>query len=355
MVILLMALFTFACSNLKANFSTNVIKALPQSLEEEKDLIGSYIGSKKVIKEIIDSMKEKDCSNWESKDHFKLGIISWMLSNIDSSDKDIALSFIKKVKEAIKSRKGKEQETEIQEELKRLFIRGDSTGRDVFDYALKFKDANLLLEIASWIGEKNFSSKNTKESLDNCGRTFLHRIAALKLDNSKDADLLINIIKDNGKANFNVNVEDEKGVTPLHLAATNPEYIHIALELLRAGADIAHQDKNKNNPLHVASFSGNTAFVAVTIGYLLNDDEAGENNYQKLSHALKQRNKDEKSPIELTKISWVNPNPGISGVSRVFSSLADLLGSLSIQEKRGINLNYEGLEPKAQKLFGWSK
>lgn len=55
-----------------------------------------------------------------------------------------------------------------------------------------------------------------------------------------------------------VDNDDEKGNSPLHLAATNGHDVIVRM-LIEAGADIGDKNEDEETPLHVAAENGHSA------------------------------------------------------------------------------------------------
>lgn len=110
------------------------------------------------------------------------------------------------------------------------------------DNILKFSDAVVFgdFDIVKSMVEENAEIINSQ---DKYGYTALHNVMS-----EEEFEIVEYLIK-NGA---DVNIQNEDGVTPLHLAA----YTENANILLDNGAEINQQDNRGNTPLHAAVIAG---------------------------------------------------------------------------------------------------
>ena len=102
---------------------------------------------------------------------------------------------------------------------------------------------------------------------DNEGKTPLHLAVIIPGQNTYIAKVLLN-------KGAEINIQDSEGKTPLHLAvSTSGQSIQIAEMLLNKGAEVDIQDKEGKTPLDCAISNGREEVIEILTGRILLSDE----------------------------------------------------------------------------------
>lgn len=104
---------------------------------------------------------------------------------------------------------------------------------------------------------------------DNDGKTPLHLAAS---SSSLDIISIVDILIEKGA---NVNIQDNEGKTPLHLAISNPEFPNLSImkNLIEVGAEINIQDNEGKTSLDYAISSEREEVIEILTGKILLSDE----------------------------------------------------------------------------------
>ena len=121
--------------------------------------------------------------------------------------------------------------------------------------------------------EREEASLNMKAGSTLKSQTALHFAADAMDEYDKVVDVLI-------KAKADVNIPDDDGNTPLHLAVIH-NHVKVVSYLIQYNANVAYQNRDGTTSLHLACLHGSISIVNILIengGDVLEEDELGRSS-----------------------------------------------------------------------------
>ncbi|KAJ3994917.1 ankyrin repeat-containing domain protein [Lentinula boryana] len=129
-------------------------------------------------------------------------------------------------------------------------------------------------------------------------------IARYLIDQKAEVDKVDGSVEELVGAGADVNRKNDKGLTPLHYAASKSR-INIGKLLISRGADINAKDKANQTPLHRAATTGSVGFIRLLLDFSTSTTKTRLNTQDRAGADRSRLNQDGEAPEDMDGVGGV--------------------------------------------------